>query len=349
MQVLLILAKIKNQTSKSTKLSQNLLIMSYNSVVSYDKFEALLSSKNWDKSYVNIPNSSIGNLLKSQFKYIFESVGEDFSDNDSVLTVQADNGNFKRLFSPTVYFVPNEKLRDSAYAKKNPSLFECDSTPVSDEEKIKAKTPEEIKAYEELLLKGRNVGVRMGAKLFVPLLAFKAIEGCDVALDNGDIEITLPETELFPESLTVKFSVRYSEPDLEKRKSQEASFKRAFAKYLKNNENNLGAFLCEPHTGGGGGIPLREMDENSVHTGYEFKESENGGFYILSLDSGIRVMSNRALATTLRGNPIISREKPCTLRIADKKKMTNGNWKVNVALLIPVENYPTDDGFNLDW
>jgi hypothetical protein len=351
MLVLLILAKIKNQTSKSTKLSQNLLIMSYNSVVSYDKLESVLSSKNWDKSYVNLPNSSIGTILKSQFKYIFESVGETFTDDESVLTVQADNGNLKRLYSPTVYLVSNEKIRESAYAKANPSLFEDDSSPVSDEDKTKAKTPEAIKAYEDLLLKGRNVAIRMGAKLFVPLLAFKAIEGCDIALDNGDIEITLPETELFPEGLTVKFSVRYSESDLEKRKSQEASFKRAFSRYLKNTENNLGAFLCEPPTGGGSGIPLRDMDENSTHTviGYEFKESENGGFYILTLDTGIRVMSNKALATTLRGNPTVSPEKPSTLRIADKKKMANGNMKVNAALLIPVENYPNDDGFSLDW
>jgi len=171
------------------------------------------------------------------------------------------------------------------------------------------------------LLKGRNVAVRMGAKLFVPLLAFKAIEGCDIALDNGDIEITLPETEQFPEGLTVKFSVRYSESDLDKRKSQEASFKRAFSRYLKNSENNFGAFLCEPPTGGGSGIPLRDLDENSVHTviGYEFKESENGGFYILSLDSGIQVMSNKALATTLRGNLSLLVKNPVLCELPTEK------------------------------
>ena len=325
--------------------------MSNNSVVNYEKFESILSSKSWDKAYVNVPNSAIGTVLNSQFKYIFESVGENFSPEESVLTVQAENGNYKRLYSPTLYLVPNEKLRESAYAKANPSLFETDSAPVSEEDKAKAKTPEAIKAYEDLLLKGRTVGVRMGAKLFVPLIAFKAVEGCDINLDNGDLEITLPETEIFPEGLTVKFNFRYSEPDLEKRKTQEASFKRAFSKFLKNTENNLGAFLSEPPTGGGSGIPLRDMDEDSTHTvvGYEFKESENGGFYILSLASGIRVMSNKALSTTLRGNPIITPDKPATLRISDKKKMANGNWKVNAALLIPVENYPSDDGFSLDW
>lgn len=349
--LLIFLAPIKNQQPKPVKTSQNLLIMSNNSIVSYEKFESLLSSKNWDKPYVNVPNSSIGNVLKSQFKYIFESVGETFSEDESVLTVQSENGNFKRLYSPTVYLVPNEKLRESAYAKANPSLFAIDSTPVSEEEKAKAKEKDYDSRFVDLLLKGRNVGVRMGAKLFVPLLAFKAIEGCDITLDNGDLEITLPETEQFPENLTVKFSIRYAEPDLEKRKAQEASFKRAFSKFLKNTENILGAFLCEPPTGGGSGIPLRDMEENSSHTviGYEFKESENGGFYILTLDSGVRVMSNKALATTLRGNPIITREKPATLRINDKKKMANGNWKVNAALLIPVENYPSDDGFNLGW
>jgi hypothetical protein len=295
------------------------------SVVSFDEVISLYSGKLWDKVYTNVPNSKIGRTLTTQLSYILNQVGEKFDPDGSILTVKAENGVFKALYSPTLYKVSNTLLRGSAYAKANPSLFE-------DEPAENGET-------------GYNLGVRFSQTLFVPYMAFTNIEGTDAMLTDSGITIVLPESEEFPEGLTFDLGARFAEADMDKRKSDSLKMRKAFSK------GTFFTYLAEPPTGGGSATPLRDLEDGTEYkiVGYEFKESDNGGFFILTTENGMKIMSNKAIARTLEAGPVVTPAKPCLLRVVNKSKMPNGNIKVNASLVIPSENFPSRGDIDLDW
>lgn len=295
------------------------------SVVSFDEVISLYSGKLWDKVYTNVPNSKIGRTLTTQLSYILNQVGEKFDPDGSILTVKAENGVFKALYSPTLYKVSNTLLRGSAYAKANPSLFE-------DEPAENGET-------------GYNLGVRFSQTLFVPYMAFANIEGMDAMPSDSGITIVLPESEAFPEGLTFDLTARFTEADMEKRKTDSMKMRRAFTK------GTFFTYLAEPPTGGGSATPLRDLEDGTEYTivGYEFKESDNGGFFTLTTEDGMKIMSNKAIARTLEAGPVVTPTKPCLLRVVNKTKMANGNTKVNASLVVPSENFPSRGDIDLDW
>jgi hypothetical protein len=77
-----------------------------------DRNRARLESKNYTKTYTQIPNKALPETYKTGLAAIFTALtGEDFEPEGSTFTVRADAaGVFKRLYSPTVFSTEEKGL-----------------------------------------------------------------------------------------------------------------------------------------------------------------------------------------------------------------------------------------------
>lgn len=65
---------------------------------------ARLSAKTWDDMYTQVPNTKLPDVLKQQLGVIYNTLtGEAFPQVGSTYLVRADNGVFKKVYSPSVY------------------------------------------------------------------------------------------------------------------------------------------------------------------------------------------------------------------------------------------------------
>lgn len=69
-----------------------------------EKNRARLETKSYDSAYTDVPNRALPETLKAELGVIYEALfGEDLPEDSNTFTVRADNGTFKRLYSPTVF------------------------------------------------------------------------------------------------------------------------------------------------------------------------------------------------------------------------------------------------------
>ena len=85
---------LTTKTMKNVKIDINLS----------ERNRARLETKGYDANYTDVPNSALPEALKAELGVIYEALtGEDLPTDSNTFTVRADNGTFKRLYSPTVY------------------------------------------------------------------------------------------------------------------------------------------------------------------------------------------------------------------------------------------------------
>jgi len=69
-----------------------------------EKNRARLETKSYDSAYTDVPNRALPETLKVELGVIYEALfGEELPEDSNTFTVRADNGTFKRLYSPTVF------------------------------------------------------------------------------------------------------------------------------------------------------------------------------------------------------------------------------------------------------
>jgi len=69
-----------------------------------ERNRARLETKSYDAAYTDVPNRALPDTLKEELGVIYEALtGDEFSVDSHTFTVRADNGTFKRLYSPTVF------------------------------------------------------------------------------------------------------------------------------------------------------------------------------------------------------------------------------------------------------
>lgn len=69
-----------------------------------ERNRARLESRSYDSNYTDVPNRALPESLKAELGVIYEALTGDALPEDShTFTVRADGGNFKRLYSPTVF------------------------------------------------------------------------------------------------------------------------------------------------------------------------------------------------------------------------------------------------------
>lgn len=79
---------------KNTKIDVNLS----------ERNRARLESRSYDANYVDVPNRALPESLKEELGVIYTALtGDEFPEDSHTFTVRADNGTFKRLYSPTVF------------------------------------------------------------------------------------------------------------------------------------------------------------------------------------------------------------------------------------------------------
>jgi len=69
-----------------------------------EKNRARLETKSYDSAYTDVPNRALPETLKVELGVIYDALfGEELPEDSNTFTVRADNGTFKRLYSPTVF------------------------------------------------------------------------------------------------------------------------------------------------------------------------------------------------------------------------------------------------------
>jgi len=69
-----------------------------------EKNRARLETKSYDSAYTDVPNRALPDTLKAELGVIYDALfGEELPEDSNTFTVRADNGTFKRLYSPTVF------------------------------------------------------------------------------------------------------------------------------------------------------------------------------------------------------------------------------------------------------
>ena len=69
-----------------------------------ERNRARLESRPYDNAYTDVPNRVLPEKLRAELGVIYEALtGEEFPETGHTFTVRADNGTFKRLYSPTVF------------------------------------------------------------------------------------------------------------------------------------------------------------------------------------------------------------------------------------------------------
>ena len=69
-----------------------------------EKNRARLETKSYESNYTDVPNRALPDTLKTELGVIYEAMfGEELPEDSNTFTVRADNGTFKRLYSPTVF------------------------------------------------------------------------------------------------------------------------------------------------------------------------------------------------------------------------------------------------------
>jgi len=69
-----------------------------------ERNRARLETRSYDTAYTDVPNRALPETLTNELGVIYTALtGDEFPTDTFTFTVRADNGTFKRLYSPTVY------------------------------------------------------------------------------------------------------------------------------------------------------------------------------------------------------------------------------------------------------
>lgn len=69
-----------------------------------ERNRARLETKSYESNYTDVPNRALPETLKAELEVIYEALtGDSLPEDSNTFTVRADNGTFKRLYSPTVF------------------------------------------------------------------------------------------------------------------------------------------------------------------------------------------------------------------------------------------------------
>ena len=68
-----------------------------------ERNRARLESRSYDSAYTDVPNRALPEALRGDLEVIYEALtGDELPSDSNTFTVRADNGTFKRLYSPSV-------------------------------------------------------------------------------------------------------------------------------------------------------------------------------------------------------------------------------------------------------
>ena len=75
-----------------------------------ERNRARLETKSYESAYTDVPNRALPETLKEELGVIYEALtGDGLPEDSNTFTVRADQGTFKRLYSPTVFATEGNK------------------------------------------------------------------------------------------------------------------------------------------------------------------------------------------------------------------------------------------------
>jgi len=309
-----------------------------------EKNRARLETKSYDSAYTDVPNRALPETLKAELGVIYEALtGEDLPEDSNTFTVRADNGTFKRLYSPTVFATEgNEGVIIRWGDRDIPVGFDNGKVKVegaSTKTKFAFKD-EAIGKYEEPVL---SVSIAQSGTLYTMPFPVRSADWENRV--NGDILEALLDDS--PEKIAEQLAVasdpskrgeggpRMQGPIIKVATMPLGEYK--LTSY-RSRETQYGtdymiqAIIPEPFT-----ATTRVKDE--ITEEWNDAEVEVSGFAI--------VKPNGALKKLLAAEPIITEDSPATLHVLD-----HGEWngyataKVSLKCSAFVES---EDAFALDF
>lgn len=307
------------------------------------KNAARLAMREYKKAYTNVPNSALPKSLSETLNTIYEFfTGESLPPEDYTFLVRAENGKFRRVFSPAAYSNPDGSGFLIRWGERDiPLLIQDGKVTASNKAKHSVKVKiQSINGYDTVVLalsfadKEKNI-----YSMPFPLRPASYEDG----IDDNELEMFIEE------GMVEKALALVAEPPVPSDKSGEQDYSgsgerlegpvikvsqleigdwpiTAFRRY----KNNYGVqHLMQSYAE----VPFSAMVSGKNEDGeWTTEEKEISGNFILK--------ANNAANKMLMSDPIITQEKPATLSVVSKGEY-NGHAFAKINL--EVQEYTVDN------
>jgi hypothetical protein len=281
-----------------------------------DRNRARLESKQYTRSFTDIPNVALPETYKKGLSAIFTALtGEEFSDSGSTFTVRADqNGTFKRLYSPTVFSTEEKGLvirwgSQDIPLQLSPGKITVAGAPKGMKFAFKEET---IGKFTDAVL---SVSVTADGTLFTLPIPIRSADYED-KISADLLDLLLDEN---PEAIAEKIQIA---SDLSKRNENSGSGERMQGPFVKVANLPIGDYMVTTYRAKEGGAygtdyflqvkidePFSAPVRQQVDGEWTDVETEVSDWAIIK--------PNNSLKKTLAAEPVIDRDNPATLRVIE--------------------------------
>lgn len=296
-----------------------------------ERNRARLESKTYTRAYTDVPNRVLPQTYKEGLAAVFKALtGEEFDPEAATFTVRAENGVFKRLYSPTVFSTEEKGLVIRWGDRDIPLQISANkiTTPAAQKGTKFSFKEEQIGKYKEPAL---SVSATANGTLYtlpIPIRSANYEDKISVEL----LEVLLEEN---PEAIAEKVQLA---SDLSKR-GESSGGERMFGPFIKVAHLPKGEYEVTTYRAKEGGnfgtkyfmqvripepfsAPVRQQVDGEWTT----VETEVSDWAI--------VEPNNALKKTLAAEPIMSRESPAILKVIEHGEY-NGHPTAKCSLKCP--------------
>lgn len=280
-----------------------------------DRNRARLESKTYSRAYTDVPNSALPETYRVALSALYTALtGEDLDPSGSTFTVRADaNGTFKRLYSPTVFSTEDKGLVIRWGDQDIPLVLSPGKI-----------TTEKAAKGTKFSFKEETIGKYTEAVLNVSASADGALYTLPVPIRAADFE-DKPSAEILdllldenPEAIADKIAVA-SDPS--KRGEGGGGGERMQGNFIKVAQLPLGDYKVTTYrvkdTQYGPQYYIQAVIPESFSATIRVQEDGEWVDREAEISDWAIVKPNNSLKKALAAEPIITPEKPATLRVLE--------------------------------
>ena len=292
-----------------------------------ERNRARLEARPYESNYTDVPNRALPEVLRGELGVIYEALTGDVLPEDSnTFTVRADNGTFKRLYSPTVFSTEDKNVIVRWGDRDIPVAFDSGKIKVEGaDRKVKFSfKDDQIGKYDEPVL---SVSIAKEGTLYTMPFPVRSADWENRM--TGDILDALLEES--PDKIAENLGVAN---DPSKRGEGGPSMQGHFIKVAELPIGTYGLTSYRAReTSYGTDYMIQAVIEEPFVAASRAKDpvTEEWGDVEVEVSGFAIVKPNNALKKLLAAEPIISDENPATLHILEHGEF-NGFKTVKVAL-----------------
>jgi hypothetical protein len=293
-----------------------------------ERNRARLESRSYDSAYTDVPNRALPEALRGDLGVIYEALtGDELPSDSNTFTVRADNGTFKRLYSPSVSANEEKQIIIRWGDRDIPVTVETGKISVDTaDKKVKFSFKDDLVGkYDEAVL---SVSIAKAGTLYTMPFPVRSLD-----FENrmtGDVLDALLEES--PEQIVENLAVA-GDPS----KRGEGG-PRMQGPFIKVAELPLGEYQLTSYrtreTSYGTDYLIQAVCPDPFVAATRVKDADTEEWVDAEVEvSGFAVVKpNNALKKLLAAEPIISEESPATLKVIEHGEF-NGFKTAKVKLV----------------